>query len=251
MHVTSARFVLAVIIGVWAAAARAAELPIVAKARAYLGSEAALNAVQSIHHVGSLSTVDPKDPTKQVQASIEIILLKPRLQRITVKSDAIVETTALDDYEAWTRTSLTADPSKWQQTVLAPEAIKRLRANTLENLFFFRGAERSGGTIEDKGAVTMDGIACQKVLFSYAPGITFLRYFDVATGRVVLTETEAGTIREEGEMVVNGVRFPRKVTTSLRSPDGKTATMTVTFEKTTLNETFAPELFRMPALSKR
>ena len=137
---------------------RAAELPIIAKARAYLGTESALEAVRSIHYVGTLVTSDPADPSKQTRVAIEIILQKPFQQRVTITSDKTIETTALDGYDGWTRITAINDASKWRQTLLNVDGIKRLRANTWENVAFFRGIENKGGRVEDQGPATIDGV---------------------------------------------------------------------------------------------
>jgi hypothetical protein len=234
---------------VLATAASAAEPAIIAKARAYLGNEAALEAVKSVHYVGTLITADPADATKQTRAAMEIIFQKPGQQRIVATSDKVIETTALDGYDGWQRIQDAANPTKWRQTLLGSEQIKRLRANTWENLAYFRGIERAGGRLEDQGAKTVEGVNCQKIAFIHGPGIVFYRYFDVATGRLVFTETEAGgTIREQGEMIVNGVRFPRSIVTSTKNAQGQTQTVTINFEKITVNTVFPESQFRVPAL---
>jgi hypothetical protein len=243
------RFVSVLSALVLATAASAAEPAIIAKARAYLGNEAALEAVKSVHYVGTLITADPADATKQTRAAMEIVFQKPGQQRIVATSDKVIETTALDGYDGWQRIQDAANPTKWRQTLLGSEQIKRLRANTWENLAYFRGIERVGGRLEDQGAKTVEGVACQKIAFIHGPGIVFYRYFDVATGRLVFTETEAGgTIREQGEMIVNGVRFPRSIVTSTKNAQGQTQTVTINFEKITVNTVFPENQFRVPAL---
>jgi outer membrane lipoprotein-sorting protein len=233
-------------------AAHAQEPAIIAKARARIGSEAVINAVKSIHYVGTLVTTDPKDPTKQQRAAIEIIFQKNDQQRISATSDKLIETTALDGYEAWQRKQDAADATKWQQTLLGPEQVKRLRANTFETLAFFRGLEARGGRIEDQGTATIDGINCQKIAFIHAPAIVFTRYFDLATGKLVFTETEAGnSLREQGEIVEAGLRFPKTIVTTNKSSKGEIQTVTINIEKVTVNESFPATFFRVPALSNK
>lgn len=230
-----------------AIALSAAEPPIIAKARAYIGSEAALATIKSVHYVGTLTTSDPADPAKQTRAAMEIIFQRPEQQRIMATSDKLIEVTALDGYEGWRRVHDPADPTKWRQTQLGTAEIKRLRANTWENLSYFRGIERIGGRVEDQGSATIDGIVCQKIAFIHAPDIIFYRFFELATGRLVFTETEAGgTIRERGEMIVSGIRFPRSIVTATKNPKGQVVTVTIDFEKVTLNETFPAKHFAVP-----
>lgn len=232
------------------AVAAHADPAIITKARAFLGAEAALDAVKSVHYVGTLVTADPDDATKQTRAAVEIVFQKPGQQRINITYDKAIEQTALDSYDAWQRQQDSSDANKWRQTLLSAEQIKRLRANTLENLTFFRGLERQGGRVENQGTATIDGIACQKIAFIHAPNIVFTRYFDLATGRLVLTETEAGgAIREQGETTVSGVRFPKTIITVTKTPAGKTQTVTINFDKITVNETFPASFFAVPSLS--
>jgi outer membrane lipoprotein-sorting protein len=232
-----------------AVTARAAEPAIIAKARAYVGSEAALNGVKSIHFIGTLVTADPADPAKQTRAALEIYFQKPEQQRIMATSDKSIEVTALDGYDGWQRVQDPADATKWQVKLLGADQIKRLRANTWENLAFFRGLERQGGSVEEQGTATVDGVACVKLAFIHAPAIVFYRFFDPATGRLVYTETEAGgSIREHGEMMVNGLRFPKSIVTVTKNGASQTQTVTITFEKITVNETVAASLFAVPML---
>ena len=221
-----------------------------AKARAFLGSEAALGAVQSLRFVGQLEVVDAGEPSANTTAQLEILFQKPDRQRITATSDTRVETTALDGYDAWQRVSDTKDAAQWQVTLLGPDQIKRLRANTFENLSFYRNIEAVGGHIEDRGAATVDGISCRKLAFVHGPGIVFTRSFEVATGRLVLTETESGTsIREEGEIKAGGLRFPQRIITTNPLPDGTSRTIRVTFSSVEVNPSLDPATFTMPPLT--
>jgi hypothetical protein len=228
---------------------------IIAKARAYLGGEAALNAIQSVHFVGTMETQEfTADGPKSAKFAIEIIFQKPYQQRITKTSATIVETTGLDDLEAWQRIQDVTNQTRWRLSLLAPELVKKLRANTWENLNFFKGIEQRGGRVEVLGPATVEGVATIKTAFIHGPGIVFTRYFDLTTGKLVLTETDqGGRIKEEGEIMVNGLRFPRKVTTTTKVTDARNQVIdnavVVTFDRITLNETFSDSYFDVPALS--
>lgn len=214
----------------------------IAKARAFLGSESALNAVNSIHYTGSLEVEGkPSLPT-------EIIFQKPYRQQITVKGPKIIETTALDGYDAWQKRVNAENPVQWQVVLLDAGQIKRLRANTLENLSFYSGREMKGCVLELRGEVVADNVPCVKISFTHTGGVVFLRYFDKATGRLVKTETENGTeIREEGEVIVNGVRFPKRVIN--KAPNGNVTV--ISFEKVSVNEDFPAETFAVPSLQAK
>lgn len=226
-----------------------AEDPLIAKARAYLGSEVDLAAVQSLRMLGQLEVIDQNSTPGAAQ--LEILFQKPDRQRITAVSEARTEITALDGYDAWSRISDPKDPSKWQVNLLGPDQIKRLRANTFENLAFYRGLEIRGARVEDRGDVVVDGVRCHKFAFIHGPNIVFSRSFDVATGRLVLTETDSGTqIREEGEIRSGGLRFPRRIVTLNTLPDGGTRTIRVSFTEITVNPEISAEAFAIPPLNE-
>ncbi len=225
----------------------------IAKARAYLGSESDLNAVTCIHFSGRLEGTEkvpaPDDKTKQIDQQVsvpaEIIFQKPYQQLMTLTRPASVMMTALDGYDGWTKTSNPKDPKQWRITLLDAQQVKQLRANTWETLFFYVGIEKKGGRVQLVGDVTMDGVACVKLSFIHAGNIIFQRYFDKATGRLIKTETEnGGEIREEGEMIVNGIRFSNKVIN--KAPNGQVTTIVI--DKVVLNESIPASEFAVPAM---
>jgi hypothetical protein len=246
----------------WSALLAAPALPVladaqtdswIAKARAALGRDHALDAVRTVHFTGTLETVqqvpssaDPKVPTDEVlRLGIDIVFQKPYQQRIVLRSDKVVETTALDGYDGWVRRADATREDQWQLTLLDPGQIKRLRANTWENLAFYRGIEQRGGKVEFLGEENSEGKDCVKLRFSHADNISFLRYFEKNTGVLVKTVTETGgEIREEGETLINGVRYPKKLVN--KTPDGKITT--ITFDSIKVNETVPDSEFAVPAL---
>jgi hypothetical protein len=236
------------------AAAQTAD-QIIAKARAYLGGDAALSALTSVHFSGAIepgkAAPGAAQPTK---VGIDIIFQKPDQQRIVATGAASTETTALDGYTAWQRVQEAQNPDRWKLTVLGPELIKRLRANTWENLNFFKDIGKSGGTVDVVGPATVDGRPAVKLAFRHDASIVFFRYFDPETGRLVLTETQqGGSIREEGEIMVNGLRFPQKTVEVAKGVDAKgqpiERTTVVVFDKITVNETFPSSYFETPLLT--
>lgn len=244
---TLRRLALVTVLTASAAVAQTGEPAVIAKARAFVGTEAALTGLKSVRFTGSLIATDPADPKREVRTPVEIIFQKPDQQRITATGGKEIETTGLDGYEGWQRRDYPDNAAGWKQFLLGVEQIKRLRANTWENLSYFRGIELQGGKVEDKGTQKVGDITCQKIAFIHTPTIVFYRYFDVATGRLVLTETESGgTIREEGEMVVSGIRFPKSIVTTTKLPNGAAQTVTVAFDKVDVNQEFPGSTFRVP-----
>ena len=249
IHVSSYARVLLPIVCLGLFSALRAEDALIAKARSYVGDDAALNAVDSLRMLGELAVGDAGTAAPGT-AKLEIVFQKPDRQRITAISEARTEITALDGYDAWSRVSAAQDSTQWQVTLLGPDQIKRLRANTFENLAFYRGLEARGARVEDRGLATVDGVACRKFAFIHAPDIIFTRSFDLSTGRLVLTETDSGTqIREEGELRSGGLRFPKRIVTINTLPDGGTRTIRVTFTEITVNPTLDSALFAVPALT--
>jgi len=220
---------------------------IIARARAYLGGDKLLDAVQSTHMVGKVTYDDGSAGT------IELIFQKPCLQRVVITTDKTIEITALDDYEGWTRLQDAKDPSRWQLTLLNKDQIKMLRSNTVEQLSFFRNADRRGTIVEDLGDAVVDGRACRKVSFKRDDGSIFIRYFDTATGELVLIETpqQGGRVREEGVILAGGIRFAQRHTQMTKNAAGKLQTIKIDYDKVTVNETFPESLFAVPSISNR
>ena len=236
------------LIPVFAVSAFANEPAILAKARAYLGTDAALDAVRSVKFLGTVTTTDPADTSKKSQAKIEIIVQRPDQQRVVATSARGVETTAVDGYEGWQRFQDAANPRIQRVVVLRPDAVKRLRAQAWENLSFYRGLERRGGQVEDRGEQTIDGVVCRKIAFIHAPNIVFVRYFEATTGRLVQTDTDDGGItKEAGDQVVSGVRFPKAMNMTVKGTKGEIQSVNIALESVTVIETFPSSVFRLPS----
>jgi hypothetical protein len=225
--------------------------PWIARARAYLGTETALNSIKSLHFQGHFNgtekVADPADPAKTidrpVQVAIDIVFQYPMQQRQTLRSDKVERTTALDDYDGWERVTEIGGLGGSRLTLLDAAGIKRLRATTVENLSFYSDRLAGSRRVEFLGEETIDGVVCGKLSFVHTDSIAFVRYFEKATGRLVKTEIEGGAqIREEGETIIQGVRFPRQVVN--QTADGRSTT--ITFDKITVNEIQPPETFAVP-----
>jgi len=223
-------------------------------ARSYLGSESALEAVKSVVYKGTLVSSGPNAEGEEVSttAAIEIIFAKPFYQRIRITSPDRTETTGLDDYEAWQRIENPENAEQWRMTLLETVQIRRLRANTWENLNFFAGISKIGGNVKDEGIVTVDGKRLHKLAFSHGFGIIFYRFYDPVTGQLVKSETDTGaTIVESGENRISGVRFPRQVVTSSARADGSIQKVEVNFDSIEVNSAPARSLFRVPSITRQ
>lgn len=227
---------------------RADEPPIIAKARAYVGPDAVLDGVTSIHYVGKITGADPSNAGKSVSASLSITYQKPWQQLLVIDNGQLVNTIGLDDYNVWQR--LQDDKDLRRSRILVPpiSTIQRIRSDIWENLEFYRGIEQAGGRLDDQGAAVIDGIACEKIVFIHPPNFTYTRYFDQATGRLVMTETDLGVkIRQVGEIVVKGIRFPKSLVQK-QTQDGKEQTSIFEFSSITVNDAFPDSVFDTPPI---
>jgi hypothetical protein len=230
-----------------ASAALRAEPAVIGLARAYLGPDSTLDGITSIHFAGTLDRLDPDHADKgPIHAKLDMIFVKPSRQRQLVGMEKVSETTVLDGYDAWDRLQDNADATRYRLRWLAASEIRSLQANTWENLYFFRGLGGEG-TVEDVGPETVDGVVCERVDFNHGPGIVFERYFDRDSGRLVLTVRGSETIRESGEIMVDGVRFPKKIVSTTKTASGKDLVATVIFDSVVLNETEPDDLFQVPS----
>jgi len=223
----------------------------IAKARAAVGTEKALTAITAVRFIGTVETVQKipskTDPAKlddvSIRLAIDISCQKPDRQRIVLRTDKTVETTVLDGYDGWFRRAESGKEDKAQITLLESPQIRRLRANTWEELSFYRGIEDRGGRVEYRGEAEVDGKICFVLAFIHSDNISFTRYFDKTTGMRIKSVTESGgEIREEGEIMVNGIHYPKVLIN--KSPDGQTAT--ITFDSVKVNEPLPGTEFAMP-----
>lgn len=226
-----------------------AEPAVIGLARAYLGPDSTLDGITSLHFTGSLERLDSEHADKgPTRGKIDLIFVKPFRQRQVLLWEKGSETTVLDGYDAWDYRQDGADPSKHALTWMSATDIKALRASTWENLYFFRslGGE---GEIEDKGPATVDNVVCERVDFIHGPGIVFERYFDRDSGRLVNTVRGPETIRESGEIRVDGIRFPKTIVSVRKTPAGKDLISTVTFDNILINEKLPPDVFATPSIA--
>jgi hypothetical protein len=230
------------------AAAALGEPAVVGLARSYLGPDSTLDGITSVHYVGTLERVDPDHPgVGPVKGALDVVFQKPLRQRLVVRTEKTSLTTVLDGYDAWDYLEDNANPLRFELKWLSAGDTRTLRANTLENLYFYHGL-KGGAAVEDKGPATVDGVACERVDFTHGPGIVYERFFDRDTGRLVMTVRGPETIRESGEIVVDGVRFAKTIVSVTKTPSGRDLVSTVTFARITLNEPVAPGLFDVPSV---
>ncbi len=215
---------------------------IIAKARDYLGGDTQLRAVETIQFQGTFTTHEGDG-----KGEILIYLKKPFKQRLDVirAHDGIVETTAINDIDGWGRRANEKDAEDWTIRILSMGELKRMRANTFDNLNFYSGIEQLGGSIINKGIVNKEGKEAYLLHFKYDKTIHYKRYFDVNTGKLLGTINDKGIeIKDIDEIIVDGIRFPRE---QIRIEDGKKKD-TLTFTKIVINAPLDDKIFELPSL---
>jgi hypothetical protein len=222
-----------------------AEPAVLGLARAYLGPQSTLDGIKSVHYVGTLQRTDDAQAQKLAPSTLDMIFAKPLRQRLVIRGAKVTMTTVLDGYDAWDVFQDNVDPNKHRLNWLGVGDVRALRANTWENLYFFSAPDN--GSVVDKGPATVDGIACERVDFDHGSGTVYQRYFDRDSGRLVVTINGSESIRETGEIMVNGVRFPKAIVSTSKDSTGKDLTATATFERITVNDPLAPDLFAAPS----
>jgi len=241
--------ILACALALAPSAALRAEPAVISLARAYLGPESTLDGITSIHYSGVLDIVNPEQPGNGAQhGSLDMIFVKPMRQRLVIRQEKLSRTTVLDGYDAWDFLQDNSDPTKVRLSWLTAVDVRTLRASTWENLNFFRSREE-GVSVEDKGPATIDGVVCERVDFAHGTDIVYQRFFDRDTGRLVLTVRGPETIRESGEIRVEGLRFAKSIVSDTKTASGKDIVATVTFERIVLNEPLADGVFAVPTIA--
>jgi hypothetical protein len=212
---------------------------ILKKARKFIAEESALNKVHSLRFTGTITDSSGES------GKIIIILQQPyKLLQSVEMSNGVVDEFGLNDYEGWRKQYKMDDPDRYGLAPVDVRRLKRLRANTFEGLNFFSTETSFSRKIEYVGKQDLDGkpVEVVKVLYGTA---AFIRYFDVETGELVLSESESGEkIQEKGEMFVEGIRFPKQLITF---HEGKQINQ-LEFNRIEVNPVLDSSLFNLPPL---
>lgn len=208
------------------------------KARKYIGEESALNGVKTLRFKGNLTTAKGETNT------IEINLRAPYQQLQVLKGTELAQEVGLNDYEAWKKIYRLDAPDIYNLIPSNTDQLKRVRANTYENLNFFSPQSDLKRKLEFLGQETIDGELVDRVKVIYG-AIYYVRNFKASTGQLLLTEIETGErIKESGEIIVNGIRFPKTLISFL---DGAEVHR-IEFDSIEVNPKLDDSLFKQPDL---
>jgi len=184
------------------------------------------------------------DPSGET-GKIAISLRRPyQLVQTLERSNGIIEEFGLNDYEGWQKQYRADNPDRYGLAPLDVVRLRRLRANTFEGLNFFSTKTSFSRKIEYLGKQDLDGTQVEVVKILYGSA-QFVRYFDVSTGELLLSEIENGErIQEQGEFLVDGILFPKHLITFR---DGEQISR-LEFQSIEVNPVLDDSMFTMPPL---
>lgn len=210
------------------------------KARAQLGSEKALESVETLHYSGEVYSPDGKK-----LANLELYFDKPSNQLLRENRDGLINQMAVNGFEGYQMSTDPAQPGQEVIQVMRPHQVKRLMSNAVENLYFFNGPKQvRGGEIKDEGQVEYNGKPARKIVFNYPYGLTYTRYFDPQSAKLLATVDGQGSTMVEKEVLeASGVKFPKIVVTYNEIGE---KVHQVEFTEVKVNEEFEPTLFDFP-----
>jgi outer membrane lipoprotein-sorting protein len=215
---------------------------IIAQARAAIGPEVKLEAVNGVLLTGKIF-----DDKNAEVGSVVLLFQKPGKQHTELRSPKQTLIQGSDGMVGWIMSVDPSTNSKKLTILKAPDELTNLYT-TMENLYFYRAADRvKGSIVRYEGDVDYRGAKCHKVSFQYPNSVTYVRYFDAATGKLrgTVMLPNGNEIVEAGSTNVNGVDFPSVLNNY--SKDGK-LTQVVKFDKINLNPTIDPKakIFDLP-----
>jgi len=210
---------------------------VLTKARAYVGPEETINAVEVLFYNGTLAPADG-----EASKSISLLLQKPAKQRLEITEGNNRMTMVVNDEEGFMVRENVATGEK--QTMALPiQQVRLFTANAAENLYFFDFPPGIRVRAKYLGEQEFRGETVDAVRFIHPHGIIFLRYFDTETGELVGTQSDGSTINiEEGEMTVGGLRFADKVL----AYDSDELVHTISFDRIEVNPDIPEGLFDYP-----
>ena len=212
-------------------------LVILKKARSYVGTESVLDSVQSLKFKGTITTANGD------VGGIEINLRSPFQQLQILSGNGVVQEFGLNDYDAWKKVYRSDNPDEYNLIPSNPGQLKRVRANTFENLKFFSSDTNYQRKLEYLGQEIISGESVKRVKVVYG-SMYYIRNFKASTGQLILTEIETGEhIQEQGEIRVAGIKFPKTLISLI---DGEEIHR-INFDSMEVNPDLEDSLFVQPA----
>lgn len=179
---------------------------VIAKARAFVGPEDKLEAVETLSYEGTLTPAADGETR-----TVRLILEKPARQRLEIEREDGRVTMIVNDLEGFMVQENLATGAR-RVDPLPVDQVRRFKANAAENLYFFKFPPDRQVRVKYMGREDFRGRTVDAVRYLHPGNVLFFRYFDPETGELVGTRTDTGTVNtEEGEVTVGGLRFSDKV----------------------------------------
>jgi outer membrane lipoprotein-sorting protein len=214
----------------------------IAQARAALGPEDKLNGVNTLVLAGSIT-----DAKNQLMGQLVLMFKKPARQRMEMRApDQTLKIEGSDGIEGW-MVSVDKNNNKALSVLNGKDEMQNVY-ESIENLYFYRASERvRGSKVTLNGEAQYRNAACWKISFEYPNSMTYVRYFDRATGKLrgTVIEPLGQEFVEEGETTVDGIIFPSVLHSY--DKDGKLIN-TLKFASIKVNAPMDDRLFATPTL---
>jgi len=215
--------------------------PIIERARAAVADEATLKGIRSLIYEGEI-----RNREGERIGSFTLRVLRPHYYKTIMDNGETVTTTAVSDFEGYTRMVDADKDGRSAIRVLEADRVELYQASARENLNFFLGPQTvEGGEIALVGEAIKMGRPAYKVRFAYPSGVYYIRYFDREDGRLLSTVVGAGRneIVEKAHRRISGIRIP--VQLENLSPDGHVIS-TIIFDSVVVNPGLERSEFDMP-----
>ena len=212
----------------------------VKKARSFLGDEGKLDSLHTIQYKGSLlySSGD--------LGTIEMVYQKPLRQKMTAVVNNRKEVSVLDETEGWTTFERVGDSARLGMEIFDPIRILIMQAAVREAFSFYRAPDVRNGKIHYNGKQNVKGRECVVLTYDHGDGVAYHRFIDEETGQLMKTLDSKGVeFYEEGEMIIDGIRFPKKMISTFETGIG-TQTMEFAWTSIRLNKKLADSEYEMP-----
>lgn len=212
----------------------------VALGRAYMGGDAALDAVDSVRFEGVLVHAGGQSGT------VESVMKAPGYYQFISTIGGIRETSTLNPTSAWRKLENFQQPGAYSLSFYEVEELRNLEATIADSLGFLKAPKTRNGRIEFVGKGKVRGKPAIILNYVYGDRIWFRRYFNPETGRVMFMQSSKGMVfTYEGDLEAKGIRFPKKVLVSYISQYGE-STMELSYSKAEVNVDVDLERFRVP-----
>ncbi len=209
-------------------------------ARSYLGDSDKLDSINSIHYKGSLlySSGD--------LGTIEMVYQKPMKQRMVAVIGDRKEVSVLNNSEGWTTFERVIDSVPLSMEIFDPIRILIMQASVREAFGFYRKPNTRNGEIIYEGKESVKGHECIVLTYHHGDGIAYRRFIDAETGQLRRTLDSKGVeYGEEGEIMVEGIRFPKKMVSTFSTAIGS-QTMEFAYTSIEINQSLPESDFVMP-----